>query len=86
MGFVFSSPVVEMCGQQRDVDGERVVAALFVAHLADRLEERLALDVTDRAADLDDHDLAPPASRPMPRMRSLISLVTWGMGWMVRPR
>src|SRR5207244_7181994 len=25
-------------------------------HLADRLEERLALDVADRAADLDDHD------------------------------
>ena len=27
-----------------------------------------------------------PESRPMPRMRSLISFVTWGMGWMVRPR
>ena len=39
------------------MDGQRVVAAFLVAHLADRLEERLALDVTDRAADLDDHDL-----------------------------
>ncbi len=27
-----------------------------------------------------------PDSRPMARMRSLISLVTWGMGWIVRPR
>jgi hypothetical protein len=33
------------------------VAALFVAHLADRFEERLAFDVADSAADLDDDDV-----------------------------
>ena len=44
-------------GQQRDVDRGRRVHAERVPHLADRLDERLALDVTDRAADLDEHDL-----------------------------
>ena len=43
--------------QERHVDRERVLGPLLAAHLADRLEERLALDVTDGAADLDDHDL-----------------------------
>ena len=43
--------------QERHVDGERVLRALFAADLADRLEERLALDVADGAADFDDHDL-----------------------------
>ena len=57
VGFVFSSPVVEMWGRSVTWIVQRVVAALFVAHLADRLEERLAFDVADGAADLDDHDL-----------------------------
>ena len=39
-------------GQQREVDVDRVVARQIVAELADRLEERQALDVADRAADL----------------------------------
>ena len=39
------------------MDVERVLAADFAAHLADRLDECLALDVADRAADLDDDDV-----------------------------
>ena len=42
---------------QRQVDVERVVAADVLAELADRFEERQALDVADRAADLDQHDV-----------------------------
>ena len=43
--------------QQRQVDVDRVVARQLVAELADRLEERQALDVADRAADLDQHEI-----------------------------
>ena len=42
---------------QRQVDVERVVAADVLPELADRFEERQALDVADRAADLDQHDV-----------------------------
>ena len=35
----------------------RPLAAEFVAELADRLEERQALDVADRAADLAQHEI-----------------------------
>ena len=42
---------------ERDVQVEHVVAAELRAQLADRLEERQALDVADRAADLDEHDV-----------------------------
>ena len=53
---------------ERQVDVERVVAADVLAELADRLEERQALDVADRAADLDEHDVdvlaRPRGSRP----------------------
>ena len=52
---------------QRQVDVERVLAADVQAELADRLEERHALDVADRAADLDEHDV-DVARRPT-RMR-----------------
>ena len=34
-----------------------MVARQVVAELADRLEERQALDVADRAADLDEHEI-----------------------------
>ena len=44
-------------GHQRQVDVERVLASDVLAQLADRFEERQALDVADRAADLDDHDV-----------------------------
>ena len=40
---------------QGDMDIEGVVLADFLAHLADRLEERQALDVADRTADFGDH-------------------------------
>ena len=42
---------------ERDVHVEHVVATELVAQLADRLEEREALDVADRAADLGQHDV-----------------------------
>ena len=48
---------------QRQVDVERVVAADVLAELADRFEERQALDVADRAADLDERDVDVAASR-----------------------
>ena len=35
----------------------RVIARQFVLELADRLEERQALDVADGAADLDQHEI-----------------------------
>ena len=54
VGLVFSSPVAAERGQQRHVDVEDVAAADVLAHLADGFEERQALDVADRAADLDD--------------------------------
>ena len=38
-------------GHQRDVDGNRIVAADLVAQLANRLDERQAFDIADRAAD-----------------------------------
>ena len=44
-------------GHQRDVDEERVLAAQFLAHLADGFHEGQRLDVADRAADLDDRDV-----------------------------
>src|SRR5262249_23141870 len=43
--------------QQRQVDVDRMPARQLVAELADRLEERQALDVTHRAADLDEHEI-----------------------------
>ena len=39
----------------------RVLAADVLAELADRFEERQALDVADRAADLDEHDVGVAA-------------------------
>ena len=42
---------------ERQVDVERVVAPDVLAELADRLEEGQALDVADRAADLDEDDV-----------------------------
>ena len=69
---------------QRQVDVERVLAADVLPQLADRLEERQALDVADRAADLDEDDV--DVASEMARMLSLISLVMWGMTCTVRPR
>ena len=44
-------------GQQRDVDIDHMPARQIVAELADRLEERQALDVADGAADLGQHEI-----------------------------
>ena len=49
--------------QQRHVDVQDVVAPLVLAHLADGLEERQALDVADGAADLDDDHVRVPVAR-----------------------
>ena len=57
VGLVFSSPALGMIGQQRQVDVDRVAARQLVLELADRLEERQALDVADRAADLAQHEV-----------------------------
>ena len=42
------------------MDIERAVAPDFIAELADRLEERQALDVANRAADLDEDEILVP--------------------------
>ena len=64
---------------QRQVNVERVLPADVLAQLADRLEEGQALDVADRAADLDDHDvdLVPRVGGRLPRDRpdALLDLV-----------
>jgi hypothetical protein len=60
-----------------------VVAADVEAELPDRLEERQALDVADRAADLDDHEVEALGAA---RMRALISSVMCGMTCTVAPR
>jgi len=53
---------------ERQVDVADVLAAELDAHLPDRLEERQALDVADRAADLDDRDLRVARARRDPRL------------------
>ena len=68
---------------QGQVHEERILAADFLAELPDGLEERQRLDVADRAADLDDHDVDVRAPR---RMARLISSVMWGITCTVEPR
>ena len=53
VGFVLISDDVAMYGHQRQVHVHDPVGAELDAHLADRLQERQRLDVTHRAADLD---------------------------------
>jgi hypothetical protein len=56
------------------VDVERVFAAYLTTELADRLDERLPLDVSNRAADLDDDDVGVmlPGSKP----QALLDLIS----------
>ncbi len=54
VGFVFSSPADAMYGHERQVDVERVLAPDVLPELTNRFHERQALDVADRAADLDE--------------------------------
>jgi len=49
-----------MKGHERQVDVDHVLAPDVLFELADGLEERQPLDVADRAADLDDHDVRAP--------------------------
>ena len=44
---------------QRQVDEQAVLAADFLAHLADGFQKRQGFDVADRAADFDDRDVRP---------------------------
>ena len=62
-------------GHEGEVDEHHLVAALLVGELADRFEERQALDIADRAADLDQHEVRTVA---VPNDRLLIASVTWG--------
>ena len=57
VGLVLSSPADRDERHQRQMDEDRGAARQLVAELADRLEERQALDVADRAADLDQHEV-----------------------------
>ena len=57
VGLVFSSPADGNERQQRQVDVDRLPARKIVAELADGLEEGQPLDVADRAADLDQHEV-----------------------------
>ena len=55
VGLVLSSPVAARAGSSVTCTYSTFARPDVLAHLADRLEERQALDVADRAADLDDH-------------------------------
>ena len=56
---------------ERQVDEDRVLASDLVTELTDRLEERQRLDVADRSADLDDHDVVL-RSEPLHRRLDLV--------------
>jgi hypothetical protein len=74
-------------GQQRQVDEHAVVHTDLEAELADGLEERQALDVADRAADLGDRDVGSPGVGAAPaRIAILISSVMCGITCTVLPR
>ena len=55
VGLVLSSPVAARAGSSVTWTYSTLCAPDVLAHLADGLEERQALDVADGAADLDDH-------------------------------
>ena len=84
VGLVFSSAGRLEVGDQRQVDVQAVLAADVEGELADRLQERQALDVADGPADLGDHDVHV-VGRQADGSPSLISSVTWGMTWTVFP-
>ena len=63
VGLVFSSLVGPTNGSSVTWMNRRLVAPELAVHLADRFEERQALDVADRAADLDDHHLGAGLAR-----------------------
>ncbi len=57
VGLVFSSPAEGMYGTSVRCTNSAALRPELVAELADRLEERQALDVADRAADLAQHEI-----------------------------
>ena len=57
VGLVFSSPALGMNGSSVRWMKTESPRRQLVAELADGLEERQALDVADRAADLDQHEV-----------------------------
>ena len=59
VGLVFSSPAAAIHGTSVVWTLTRIVAAEVVPQLADRLDERQALDVADRPADLADDEVEP---------------------------
>ena len=61
------------------MDHDDVVAAFFPLELADRLEERLAFDVADGAADLNDRDRMAVLIFLISLVKTVLDLV-WGMG------
>ena len=63
-------------GHQRQMNKSRAVVAQLVAQLPDCFEERQALDVADRAADLDKEEIDIVVSAIT---NSLMASVTWGM-------
>ena len=63
VGLVLSSPVAARAGSSVTWTYRTFARPDVLAHLADGLEERQALDVADRAADLDDHDVRVARAR-----------------------
>ena len=57
VGLVLSSPALGDERHQREMDVDRMMARQIVAQLSDRLEERQALDIADRAADFAQHEI-----------------------------
>ena len=57
VGLVFSSPGGGNVRHQGQVHEHRALLAQLVAELADRFQERQALDVADGAADLAQHEI-----------------------------
>ena len=62
LGFQFAR--ARNVGQERQVDVDHLAARQIVLDLADRLEERQALDVADSAADLAQHEVVVVIARP----------------------
>ncbi len=84
VGLVFSSPADGMYGTSVRCTNIDAFRPEIVAELADRLQERQALDVADGAADLDQHEIEP---RSVSRgMTSLIASVMCGITCTVAPR
>ena len=67
VGLVLSSPAARDERHQRQMDVEHVFASEVPAEFADRFQERQALDIADRAADLDDQMSQPSARARMRR-------------------